>query len=149
MDLRAGHPRSLREKLAGYVHLPRMIDKCRAVLAGTQGDYIYPCPLDERLLAFAGLTVEQFTAAVPGQTDDRIGEWFSRTAQAHSQAEVESWSRMMLTRGPDTEEKRDYFNRQRDAIAPDRTDVTAWADLLDLEENRPVPNRNASSLGGR
>ncbi|MBI5777374.1 MAG: DUF5069 domain-containing protein, partial [Nitrospirae bacterium] len=44
MDLRKNYPRSPREKLAGYVHLPRMIDKCRASLAGTEGDYIYPCP---------------------------------------------------------------------------------------------------------
>lgn len=149
MDLRAGYPRSIREKLAGHVHLPRMIDKCRAVLAGTPGDYIYPCPLDERLLAFAGLTEQQFTAAVSSRSDDQIAEWFSRTAQAHSPAEIETWNRMMLTRGPDTDEKRAYFNRQRDAIDPSRTDITAWADLLDLEEKRPVPNRNASSPGGR
>ena len=55
MDLRTTHPRSPREKLAGYAHLARIIDKCRAVLAGTQGDYIYPCPMDKRLLDFAGL----------------------------------------------------------------------------------------------
>ena len=149
MDLRAGYPRSIREQLAGYVHLPRMIDKCRAVLAGTPGDYIYPCPLDERLLDFAGLTPQQFTEAVRGQTDDRIAEWFRRTASAHRPAEIETWNETMLTRGPDTDEKRDYFNRQRDAIDPRRTDITAWADLLDLEEQRPVPTRNASSLGGR
>jgi hypothetical protein len=30
----------MRSKMEGYVHLARMIDKCRAVLAGTEGDYI-------------------------------------------------------------------------------------------------------------
>jgi hypothetical protein len=29
-------------------------------------------------------------------------------------------------------------------VAPDRTDVTSWADLLDLDEKRPVPQRVAA-----
>ena len=45
MDLRKHFPRSMRAKLEGYVHLARMIDKCRAVQAGTEGEYIYPCPM--------------------------------------------------------------------------------------------------------
>jgi len=64
MDLRKRFPRSMRAMLAGYAHLPRMIDKCRAVLAGTEGEYIYPCPIDELLMEFAGITSEEFTAAV-------------------------------------------------------------------------------------
>ena len=56
MDLRKDFPRSMRITLVGYAHLARMIDKCRAVLAGTEGEYIYPCPMDERLMEFAGIT---------------------------------------------------------------------------------------------
>jgi len=149
MDLRVHYPRSIREKLAGHVHLARMIDKCRAVLAGTQGDYVYPCPLDERLLDFAGLTPEQFTEAVRDRTDETIADWFRRTARPHRPGEIEAWNGMMLTRGPETDEKRAYFASQRDAIDPSRTDITAWADLLDLDEKRPVPKRNPSAVGGR
>ena len=71
MDLRTQFPRSMRTTLAGYAHLARMIDKCRAVLAGTEGEYIYPCPMDERLMDFAGITSEQFTAAVKDASDRR------------------------------------------------------------------------------
>lgn len=141
MDLRSGFPRSPGEKLAGYVHLARMIDKCRAVLAGTQGEYIYPCPLDKRLLDFAGVTPEQFTGAVRGKTDQAVADWFRQTAKPHSPAKIEEWNQAMLTRGPDTDEKWDYFKKQRDAIDPGRTDITSWADLLDLEEKRAVPRR--------
>ena len=49
MDLRRRFPRSMRVILEGYAHLARMIDKCRAVLAGTEGEYVYPCPMDDRL----------------------------------------------------------------------------------------------------
>ena len=77
MDLREQFPRSMRVILADYAHLARMIDKCRAVLAGTEGEYIYPCPMDERLLDFAGITSEQFTAAVKANpTDEGVVTWF-------------------------------------------------------------------------
>ncbi|MCC2641671.1 MAG: hypothetical protein K0S45_2084 [Nitrospira sp.] len=142
MDLRKGFPRSMRVTLEDYVHLARMIDKCRAVLAGTEGEYIYPCPMDERLMEFAGLTAEQFTTAVKdNQTDEAVALWFRRTAKPHNQAELEEWNRMMLNRGPSTPEKQASFNKYRDAVDPSRTDVTSWADLQDLEERRTVPRR--------
>jgi len=68
MDLRTTYPRSIRERVAGYVHLGRMIDKCRAVHAGMQGDYVYPCPMDQRLLQFAGISSESFLHAAHGRT---------------------------------------------------------------------------------
>lgn len=70
MDLRTLFPRSIRSKLEGFVHLALMIDKCLAVLAATEGEYIYPCPTDFRLLEFAGITAEQFTAAVKANPSD-------------------------------------------------------------------------------
>jgi hypothetical protein len=132
----------MRVKLEGYVHLARVIDKCRAVLAGTEGDYIYPCPMDVRLMEFAGITDTQFTEVVKANpTDEGVAEWFRGAAKAHTPAEQEDWNRMMLNRGPSTPEKQEYFNKLRDAVDPSRTDLTAWSDLQDLEEGRTVPRR--------
>ena len=142
MDLRTTFPRSMRVRLEGYVHLARMIDKCRAVLAGTEGEYIYPCPMDDRLMEFAGITAEQFTAAVKAnEHDEAVTQWFARRRSPHSQAELDEWNRMMLNRGPTTPEKQASFNKYRDAVDPSRTDLTSWADLQDLEEGRTVPKR--------
>ena len=142
MDLRTQYPRSMRTTLAGYVHLARMIDKCRAVLAGTEGEYIYPCPMDERLMDFAGITSEQFTTAVKANpTDAGIETWFRQTAKPHQPTEVEAWNRQLLVRGPSSPESAERFKRYRDAVDPSRTDITAWADLQDLEEGRSVPRR--------
>lgn len=142
MDLRTTFPRSVGEKAGGYVHLLRMIDKCRAVLAGTEGPYIYPCPMDRRLFEFTGLTPERFTEAVGSKSDSDVAEWFKEQAAPHTQAEIDAWNEMMGTRGPDTEEKKAYFKECRDAIDPTRTDIASWADLLDLEEQRAVPPRS-------
>jgi uncharacterized protein DUF5069 len=142
MDLRSSFPRSMRSKMEGYVHLARMIDKCRAVSVGTEGEYIYPCPMDDRLMEFAGITANQFTAAVKANPSDvAVAKWFAQTAKAHTSAELEAWNRMMLSRGPSTAKKQEYFNKLRDAVDPSRTDLTSWADLQDLEEGRTVPKR--------
>lgn len=142
MDLRTDFPRSMKFKLAGHVHLARMIDKCRAVLARTEGEYIYPCPMDERLLEFAGITSAQFTAAVQANpTDEGVVGWFEHTAARHSQEELEIWNQNLLARGPSSPASAEKFKKYLNAIDPSRTDLTAWSDLQDLEEGRSVPKR--------
>lgn len=144
MDLRKDFPRSMRFKLAGYAHLARMIDKCRAVLAGTEGEYIYPCPMDDRLLEFTGITSEQFTAAVTANsTDERVVTWLEKKAKPRRPAELEEWNQKLLARGPSSPESAARFKKYLDAIDPSRTDITAWSDLQDLEEGRVVPKRES------
>lgn len=144
MDLRKEFPRSMRFKLAGYAHLARMIDKCRAVLAGTEGEYIYPCPMDDRLLEFTGITSEQFTAAVTANsTDERVVTWLEKKAKPRRPAELEEWNQKLLARGPSSPESAARFKKYLDAIDPSRTDITAWSDLQDLEEGRVVPKRES------
>ena len=142
MDLRTQFPRSMRTTLAGYAHVARMIDKCRAVLAGMEGEYVYPCPIDERLMDFAGITSEQFTAAVKANpTDEGVETWFRTTARSHPAADLEAWNSELLARGPSSPESAERFKTYRDAADPSRIDITAWADLQDLEEDRSVPRR--------
>jgi hypothetical protein len=142
MDLRRNFPRSMKFKLGGYAHLARMIDKCRAVLKGTEGEYIYPCPMDERLMEFAGVTHEQFTAAVTvNSTDEGVVAWFQQAAKPHTSGQLEEWNQKLLARGPSSPESAARFKKYRDAIDPSRTDITAWSDLQDLEEGRVVPRR--------
>lgn len=145
MDLRKDFPRSMRFKMAGYAHLARMIDKCRAVLAGTEGEYIYPCPMDERLMEFAGISSDQFTNAVRANpTDEGVVAWFQQQAKPHHPAEVEEWNQKLLIRGPSSPESVIRFKKYLAAIDPSRTDITAWSDLQDLEEGRVVPRRESA-----
>jgi len=142
MDLRKEFPRSMRFQLAGYAHLARMIDKCRAVLAGTEGEYIYPCPMDERLMEFVGITSDQFTTAVKvNSTDAGVVNWLEQTAKPHEPVELEEWNLKLLARGPSSPESAARFKKYLAAIDPSRTDITAWSDLQDLEEGRVVPRR--------
>ena len=83
-DLRGGKqfPRSPRDTYAGYVLAARAVDKCRAVLAGTEGEYHSNCPLDQIWLKFAGIDYDAFRSFVAtGATDDQIATWIGKNAK--------------------------------------------------------------------
>ena len=143
-DLRKEYPRSSRDLLGGFVHLARMIDKARAREAGINGAYIYPCPLDKALMSFLEVTEQDFAHAAKTRTDDLILEWLTVNARPRSKKQIELWNKQMLERGPDDDAKWGYFKKTRDAIDPSRTDIATWIDLLDLEEGRAVPRRDAA-----
>jgi hypothetical protein len=41
-----------------------MLDKCRADISGTPGEYHYDCPLDQNFFVFTGITPEALKAEV-------------------------------------------------------------------------------------
>ena len=57
-DLTKVAPRSAYEKINGYGILARAIDKGRATIAGTNGEFNFDCPVDNKLLHFVGLKGE-------------------------------------------------------------------------------------------
>lgn len=145
LDLKQEYPRSPREKIGGYVHLARMLDKARAKGAGRLGEYIYACPLDESLLEFLGVSEEAFYEVTQEREDHEVLDWIKEKAIPRAPAEIEEWNRAFLKRKPRNEESLKRFLEKRNQLAPHRTDITAWPDLLDLEEGREVPERTPAS----
>jgi hypothetical protein len=76
-DLTRETPRSPYDELAGLPWLPRMIDKVRAMLAGTLGEYVpFPCPADQRFLTAIGVGAEDLKERIASGADDgAIAEW--------------------------------------------------------------------------
>ena len=89
LDLRREEPRSPDEELGGYPLAARCLDKCRATLAGTQGDFTYGCPMDQQFLSSAGIDKDAFKDFVAsGASDEEVAEWIQEhaskgTAQAY------------------------------------------------------------------
>ncbi|MGH7728106.1 MAG: DUF5069 domain-containing protein [Vulcanimicrobiaceae bacterium] len=146
MDLTKNYPRSAREKIGGVVMVARTIDKGRGYLAGTVGEYRYDCPMDQKLFAFLGVEPEPFLAAVRNSKDDTaVASFLAPYVAKKTPAELERFNQDFLRYGPQPgTESYDYFVETRNAAAPDRTDVTGWVDLLDLDEKRAVPRRVAA-----
>jgi hypothetical protein len=93
LDLTQDYPRSPRALFAGYVLVGRVLDKCRATLNGTEGEYEYGCSLDRVFFEFAGLDVEAFRELVgTGATDDEVAAWIHENAKVHSPADIAAWN---------------------------------------------------------
>jgi len=110
-DLAKQAPHSPRERLAGFAIASRAVDKCRASLAGTPGEYHYDCPLDNLLFTFKGINGEQFKGAVKASTNyEEVGAWLQASGTAKTPVEIKTWSDEMeagsLMKDP---EKRSYF----------------------------------------
>lgn len=92
-DLSKQPPRSPRQRLGGYVIVARMIDKGRATLNGTVGEYHFNCPLDQTLFGFKevdGDAVKQVLAS--GTSDEEVVEWFNSHGTPKSPEEIRAWS---------------------------------------------------------
>lgn len=142
-DLTRRPPRSPRVRLGGYNLLPRIIDKCRATLAGRNGEYNYACPLDERFFDFVGIDPKAFKKQVAkGLGDGALLDWVQKHAtRKHNQPEIVAWSNWGESRGPTDPEGRKYFNELHKKAGPKREDISSWFDLLDLDDH--------VSFGGR
>jgi len=92
-DLTKVAPRSPYDHIGGYAVIARAIDKCRATIAGMNGEYHYDCPVDNMLFSFKGITGADFKSYVAlGHTDDEIAAWVRSSGTPKTDAEVTSWS---------------------------------------------------------
>ncbi|MEO6785123.1 MAG: DUF5069 domain-containing protein [Chthoniobacteraceae bacterium] len=134
-DLTQRPPRSVRARLGGYALLPRMLDKCRAELAGTAGSFHYACPNDQRILGFLGIDADALrTEVAAGKGDGEILAWITvNQRNRYSPAEIEAWSDSMDKRTP-TPDDQEFFDKYLAEAGPNRKDITCWPDLLDLDD---------------
>src|SRR5215467_10103832 len=79
------YPRSPRETMAGWVHLPRFVDKIRLHLAGKlHADYQpnFTKGFDGKWLSAAGVSAEQLIDVVKNScTDGQVADWVARNVK--------------------------------------------------------------------
>ncbi len=140
-------PRSVHDKYLGIVQLARTIDKAKMLANGTIGEYHYDCTMDRALFDEFGIDAKRLSAIVADVAKDAthapaIEAYVKPLVQKKTQLELERFNRETLSRKP-TGESLEAFTKLRAKIAPQRTDVTSWPDLLDLDEGRSVPKRTS------
>ena len=142
-DLTTSYPRSVRERVLGVVQLGRAIDKGIATANGLNGEYNFDCPMDKGVFAFLGVDGNAVLDVLKkAQSESEIEAYFKPFAAKKSPAELEAFNNEFLAHGPQPgNDAEKYFLDLRNQVAPDRTDVTTWPDLLDLDEKRDVPRR--------
>jgi hypothetical protein len=137
-DLTKQYPRSPRVKLGGFVIAARCLDKCRAVVAGTAGEYHSGCPLDLMFLDFAGLKYDDFKAFVAtAATDTEVGDWIAKNAKPEK-IEIIRWNNKMrdarISELPDG--LQEYMEDYIPQFVPANRPVYHFFDVYDLEEER-------------
>jgi hypothetical protein len=145
MDLTQTVPRSPYERLGGIVFLPRAIDKMRAHLAGTKGEYNSHFGTSERLLrVLFGLTADAFERIVREHpTDEGVLDTLLQRVRLSPQ-DIEDWNAIAIFGGPLTEEDWTlHWQRLEASGHGHRREIVTQFDRLDLDEGREVP------LGGR
>lgn len=140
LDLAKQAPHSPRARTGGFVIALRAADKCRALLAGTPGDYVYDCPLDNMLFSFKGITGVQFQSAVQAATNcEEIGAWLQANGTGRTAGEIQAWSNQVeassLLREP---AKRSYFIERCSELGlnPQMNTTFDWLEADDRESLR-------------
>lgn len=136
-DLSKEPPRSPRQRIGGYAILARAIDKCRADVRGTIGEYHTDCPLDHLLLDWKGVAYPPFRAEIiAGSTDEEIAEFFDENGVEKSAAEIAAWSDQTEAYRPyDDEAKREWFTGECEPLGLDPRTTTLF-DYLEADDRR-------------
>jgi uncharacterized protein DUF5069 len=137
--MRKRHPRSPYERLGGYVHLPRLIDKARLHGKGLLNGYNYKTTgFDKHLLTFLKLNPDAFEETANRlDDDDAILQWVQKNAVTHSTDEIEQWNQAMISRQPDTAAKKARFvHFLKESGGAGRKDIKTYFDLIEFDEGR-------------
>ncbi len=136
-DLTKEFPASPRTTLGGYVLAARTLDKCRAVLAGTGGEYHFDCPLDNIFFGFAEIKGDDFKAVVAsGASDAEVGEWITKNAKPRERIEIIKWNNewrgKRLSELPDG--LQEYMEEYVPQFIPANRPIVFFFDIYDIEE---------------
>jgi len=134
------YPRSPREMMSGWVHLPRFVDKIRLHLAGNlHPDYQenFTKGFDGLWLKAAGVSADTFIELVKNSmTDGEVADWVARNAKK-TEAEKNALRDFILNRGRDEEpSKARLKTRKEESGLAHRHDIVTFVDYIDADEKR-------------
>jgi hypothetical protein len=135
------YPRSPRETMCGWMHLPRYIDKIRLHLAGRlHKDYQDNLGkgFDARWLEAAGLTHEQFVEIVKGTIiDGQVADWVLKHVKKPDAVKAAHRDQMLNYPPPGDEAMQARLKmRKEQAGLAHRDDIRGFVDFIDADEKR-------------
>jgi len=139
-DLRKGPPRSPHDKLGGFVIAARSLDKCRAFLLGTNGEYNFqPCGLSSFLWEFTGIAPDQFKEFVStGASDEEVGRWLREHSKVKDAMAIIRWNNELkckrISELPDSYQE--FYEEYVPQNCPHPARVRFFFDVYDDEQGR-------------
>ena len=135
------YPRSPRETMCGWTHLPRFVDKIRLHLAGKLHPDYQPnfCKgFDGRWLQAAGVEAEQFIQVVRNTiTDGEVCDWVLKNVKKPESAKAAHREGMLNYPKPDDAEMQARLKARKEAAGlAHRDDIKSFVDFIDADEKR-------------
>jgi hypothetical protein len=135
------YPRSPRERMCGWMHLPRFIDKIRLHLAGKlHPDYQGNLGkgFDGLWLETAGVNAQEFIEVVRRSiTDGEVCDWVRTHVVKPDAVKQAHRERMLNTPKPgDTESQARLKMRKEQSGLAHRDDIQTFVDFIDADEKR-------------
>lgn len=135
------YPRSCRETMDGWIHLPRYVDKIRLHLAGRLAPEYQPNlgkAFDAMWLTAAGVTHEQMVEVVKRSiTDGEVCDWVRQHVKK-TPAEKAAHAQEQLSRpkADDPAAQERFKTRLAESGLTHRTDLKTFVDYIDADEKR-------------
>ena len=135
------YPRSCRETMDGWSHLPRYVDKIRLHLAGKlHSDYTGNLGkgFDALWLKYAGVAHEQMVDVVRNSaTDGQVCDWVRKNVKKSATDKEAHWQEMYHRPKPgDAEAAARLKMRKEQSGLAHRDDIKTFVDYIDADEKR-------------
>jgi hypothetical protein len=135
------YPRSPREIMCGWMHLPRYIDKIRLHLAGRLHSDYQPNlgkGFDGAWLRAAGLTHERMVEVVEHTlTDGEVCDWVREHVRKSDTEKAAHREGMLNYPRPDDQAMQDRLKmRKEQSGLAHRDDIRSFVDYIDADEKR-------------
>ena len=135
------YPRSPRETMCGWMHLPRFIDKVRLHLAGKlHADYEanFCKGFDQLWLELAGVDAQKFIDVVRQSiTDGEVCDWVLKNVKKPDSVKAQQRERMLNYPSKDDTamQERLKLRKQQSGIS-NRDEIQCFVDYIDADEKR-------------
>jgi hypothetical protein len=134
-------PRSPRETMCGWMHLPRFIDKIRLHQAGRlHPDYAanFCKGYDQLWLETAGLDAQKFIEVVRNTlTDGEVCDWVLKNVKQPDSVKAAHRERMLNSPRPDDAAMQERLRmRKQQSGLSHRDDIRNFVDYIDADEKR-------------
>jgi hypothetical protein len=135
------YPRSPRETMCGWMHLPRFIDKVRLHLAGKLHSDYQPnlCKgFDGLWLETAGVDGKQFIEVVRNSiTDGEVCDWVRKNVKQPESVKAAHREQMLsYPKNDDSAMQARLKMRKEQAGMAHRDDIQSFVDFIDADEKR-------------
>lgn len=134
------YPRSPREVMSGWVHLPRFVDKIRLHQAGKlPPDYQenFTKGFDGAWLKAAGVSADTMIEAVKNSTTDgEVADWVAKNVKK-TDVEKNAFREYLLNHGREDEALKARLKmRKEQAGLAHRNEIETFVDFIDADEKR-------------